>query len=296
MPRKEIIQYVSKFVFMKLHRVFRGSSNAYVIVILIVVAFVSLLLAGGLFPKLVRNPENAQSVEVTGASSSARLNTLQLVNLQIASEAARLSQQECLNESAVLLLIDESSSMNSPAEAPKIAIVKTAAQAFLATLTPDTLVGLTVFSGVLPQGDPRILVPFNKYRTNGGALLSALSSIRPEGGTFMDDGLTLVKTQLQQVREQNPDLQLFLIFLSDGTPSGTEQNPTRIATEIKQPPLDTAVYTILTGRSVVPGEYESAVTLMQTIASDPYETFFLDASSSDTIEVAYQSIAQRLCQ
>ncbi|MDP3941654.1 MAG: VWA domain-containing protein, partial [bacterium] len=264
-----------------------GYADAYILVLLVMVCVLSFFLAGGLSPRLVANPEDAQSVQIADASRSGQLNTLQLFELQAASGSAPIDLG-CLKTAGIFLLLDESNSMRLPLESPKIDAVKVAAKAFLANLPPSTLVGLYVFSSPTPHGDPRELVPLEEYASNGTQLDDAIDSITPDGSTYMNDGFVLLRDKIQDARQLYPGSQFFVIFLSDGLPAGTDQDPLQVVSEIKQFPLNGTIFSIALD--------SSGTALMTEIASDPKEKYFLQSPTSSEIRGAYNLIASRLCQ
>ena len=72
-------------VYKYMHRT-RGSSNMYVLVIMLIIMVISYLLAGGLVPRIVKAPEDPIAVQVTIPRAQGSTNTLQLINLEVAPE------------------------------------------------------------------------------------------------------------------------------------------------------------------------------------------------------------------
>ena len=64
----------------------QGSSNMYVLVIMLIIMVISYLLAGGLVPRIVKTPEDPVAVQVAIPRTQGNTHTLQLINLEVASE------------------------------------------------------------------------------------------------------------------------------------------------------------------------------------------------------------------
>lgn len=128
--------------------------------------------------------------------------------------------EEC-TETALVFLIDASTSMiqGPPGTVTKLDNVKNAIRTFTQTLPDKTLFGLTTFSSS-NGGDPRERVTIGPLSGNRAQIPAALSSILPppKAATHMRQGFEFLRQELINAKQEYPDYQYNVIFVSDGVP------------------------------------------------------------------------------
>lgn len=70
---------------------FAGTSDVYIVVMLFAVGVASYFLTGGLVPRIERNPKNPVIVQSPNSSTSAKLDVLQLVNMESSPATSAIS-------------------------------------------------------------------------------------------------------------------------------------------------------------------------------------------------------------
>ncbi len=123
----------------------------------------------------------------------------------------------CTDDVAIDFLIDTSKSM----QGNKIQQVRNALQLFGTKLSNNSIIGMQTFGGVAQERLPISL--YSNVQQDYINLAQNLST-DIEGGTYTRNGFTLARTKLTEAKQQFPDREFKLIFLSDGIPETYEYN------------------------------------------------------------------------
>ena len=177
------------------------------ILILVIIVLGSILMAGGLFPKLLKGDPNAPKYTAIPEILPDKHDTLQLKTIKF---------KGCTSTVAVDFLVDRSGSMKF---GTKLENLKNALRVFANNYLDDGIIGMQTFSDT-----PTSVVPFDYFKNVKSQFLSAISALFPDGGTYTKDAFTFVKPRLDTARAKFPNYKFSLIFISDGVPETAVAN------------------------------------------------------------------------
>lgn len=211
-------------------------------------------LTGGILPTLSQNPTAADQVEIdTDSAKQSSASALQLVDIKIKPTATPTPTigitpgititnpvtppitpqitppiQACLNNTAINLLVDLSSSMK---DYEKIKALQTALNQFVGSLEPETVIGIEVFGSPFSftNGAEQRLA-FSRYgRTNTThkRVTDAIAGLDPggDGGTWMKAGFDLALSKITTAQAPDSSFKNYRfvsILFSDGVPEVSE--------------------------------------------------------------------------
>lgn len=291
---------------------FRGDA-AISFLVLAVVIIGSLMLVGGLTPKLNKQDLNTVGVPETPSPPNGADNNLQLKTFKF---------KTCTDSAAVHFLLDVSGSMNFN-NGQKIQNLRDALKFFANGVTDTAVLGLRTFSE-----STTLLVPINIGTKSKVA--QAAQGLTANGGTYTRDAFIATKADLAAAvgnsKFKNYDFNL--IFFSDGIPetrakntlcpgypprneyctdpqpgnSGcrcfdTDQDPLSVATEIKSlknaSGKNVRVFSVLLYDPVRDGHFEPKFKpLMKSIASP--DSYF-ETTDEQQLKNIFTQIGQKVC-
>lgn len=268
----------------------KGSSTAMIILLVIIIG--SILFVAGPFPRFSTLPQSG--IDPTQQTlTNPRIATQSAGNNTNGLQLKTLDFQSCSANAAVDMELDVSGSMAQRTGIftgnSKINNLKTAVKSFLGNMGDQSIIGIQTFDSVNPQ---RVLVPISLYKDVKGTINSKIDSLTPGGQTPTATALRFSEGVLKDAQAKYPDKKIVFIFVSDGLPVPTTQDPRNPsnapnpADEIKKAGF--TIYTIAVGKD------SGLNNLMTSIASSP-ETAF-QAPTSDELTKIYQQIGGKICQ
>jgi len=270
----------------------RGSVT--ITLLLIIVIAGSIMLAGGIFPKLKEPlPDAEEAIPDMSSITPGGKDSLQLKTLKF---------KKCSGQTTVDLLLDRSSSMSlyTPSGQTKISRLKEAMLALTNKLSDSSIIGIQSFSSLSITDD----VTISYYKDVKGIIPSKVNALIANGSTPTHDALTFSLGKLKEALPKFPAERKFnFILVSDGAPCpgvgcpqnpGADQDPRKYnpnpADEIKN--LGVTVYTL--------GIYDSAQSrdpklaeLLRSIATKP-ENYF-EAQTGDQTTKLLEAISTKIC-
>lgn len=291
-------------------KIFNQSRGGIEILILVLIVLGSILMAGGLFPKLLKGDPNAEKFIAIPEIPQDTHSTLQLKTIKFKS---------CTSAVAVNFLVDRSGSMRY---GTKLQNLQSALRVFANNYPDDGIIGMQSFSE--PALGPTADVPIDYFRNVESQFSSAISALFPDGGTYTRDAFSFVKPRLDAAKSKFSNYKFSLIFISDGVPEtlarnnaqgacqgttpedlrycglksdgncrcfDTSQDPTLIANEIKNSGV--RIFSIGYINDEDLKFKDDLTTLMKNVASSPND--FYEAPIDNQLTDILSQISQKLC-
>lgn len=279
----------------------RGSSGILVLLLGVVIVG-AFFLVGGIPQLPLSQTDQSGTVELVAETPGAGRSNLQLQTLKF---------RNCTNIVSVDLLLDRSGSMKykTLSGEKKIKRLTQAVQALADNLTDQSIFGFQSFSGEAGR-DISLTndVPISYFKDVKKIIPQKLKDLTPDGATPTSDALKFSLPLLREAVVKYPDRKFNFIFVSDGNPQPSSQDPRlpqnapNPADEIKK--LGVSVYTVgvygINGDISSPdyGKLESKnstlTELLKSLASRP-ENYY-EASTGDEITQILSQISNKICK
>lgn len=265
----------------------RSDGNITLIILIAIVIAGAIYLVGGVFPHLEQIDTGEQGRVVVpdledteGASSTAslRLKTIKF--------------KQCTETAAVDFMLDRSGSMKqkTPSGETKIQALKDAVTLFIDNLSTDSVIGVQYFSS---EGIGN-LIEINEKK-NIGDYSEAIKALPANGQTPTHNALAYSYNRLQNGVQKYPDRDFAFIFVSDGEPVPSSQDPRLFdpnpADQIKDLGVEVYSIGILDNNQIRSGKMKE---LLTDIASSP-DNVYISPNGEDLDNIIAQ-ISQDLCQ
>lgn len=175
--------------------------------LLLLVAFLAVFLAGGLSLTSYSKPATDQYVPISKMPIPGK-DSLQLDTLKF---------KKCQEVIAVDLLIDTSGSMQFGNKMPEL---KNALSSFVSLLSDKSLIAMQTFSTTTQN-----VLPFSFYKDSKNQLASLIGSLTPNGATYTRDAFLMARDEIRKAQSAYPKYKFRLIFVSDGIPETMSPSP-----------------------------------------------------------------------
>lgn len=178
--------------------------------ILIVVLILAFLLAGGIYTRFSKFPnQGTYETELFGTGSSDQ-EGLQLGTFGVL---------QCKNKTAINFLIDNSGSMQFGEPDSKIQQLKTALRTFAEYFPPTGAIAMQTYSETVKER-----VPFSIFNESKSLFLAEVAAMGPQTATHSRDAFLVAENNINLGKGLFPDYQFSLVFISDGIPESRNGN------------------------------------------------------------------------